>query len=196
MSRCSTPLPLQELLDWERGDLLAAEDTRVEEHLLGCGECAERLAEALRLGGEVARLVAQGRVSAAVTGDLVEAADRRGLRVRTYRLAPGEAVACTAAPEDGFVVVRLAVDARLGEAVDLLSEVRDLTTGATSSRRIEDVPVDRSRGELVMLYSGDLVRSLPRTLWTLHAATRGPEGERLQGPYTLDHTPWSEGPPR
>ena len=185
-------LSLTALIAWRAGELEPEEEEDVEAHFFECDLCARRLEEIERLGRAVVELVHGGRVSAAVTASLLEEARARGLAVRTYHLAPGEEVKCTAAPEDDFVVVRLAGD--FGETdrvdVDLASAV--VATGETDAGRIEDVAVDRESGEIVLLYAAELVRSLPRSRWRYEVRAKGPEGERALGPYRLDHTPWQE----
>jgi len=104
------------------------------------------------LAAGIRELVAAGAIPAAVSGEFVERAEERGLRLRTYRLAPGESVACTAGPDDDFVVVRLGLQLAEGESVDLVAEVADLETGARDTRLTEDVPVDPGAGEIVYLY--------------------------------------------
>jgi hypothetical protein len=195
-ARCTAPVPLESLIAWERGELDPVASDRIEEHVFGCAACTRRLEGVTGLAVGIRDLVAAGRLPSAVTGDLVEGAATRGLRLRTYRLAPGESVACTAAPDDDFVVVRLGVKLEEGESVDLVAQVADLETGARDTRLTPDVPVDPAAGEIVYLYPGDAIRSLPRTVWSVTARVRGPRGERELGPYTLDHTPWEELPER
>jgi Putative zinc-finger len=189
---CRAPAPLEDLIAWERGELDPAASDQLEEHVFGCGECTRRLEGVAGLAAGIRELVAAGAIPAAVSGQLAERAEERGLRLRTYRLAPGETVACTAGPLDDFVVVRLGLEVEEGESVDLVAEVADLQTGGSDTRLTEDVPIDRGAGEIVYLYPGAAIRSLPRSLWSVTARVRGPKGERELGPYTLDHTPWEQ----
>jgi hypothetical protein len=194
--RCAAPIPLPDLVAWERGDLEPEAGDALEEHVFGCAECTRRLEGVVALAAGIREAVAAGELPAAVTGELVERAETQGVRLRTYRLAPGESVACTAGPDDDFVVVRLGVEVEAGESVDLVAQVADINTGTRDTRITEDVPVDPATGEVVYLYPGDAIRSLPRTLWSVTARVRGPRGERDLGPYTLDHTPWEQLPDR
>jgi hypothetical protein len=196
LNRCSSPVPLEDLVGWERGELEPAAADQVEEHFIGCEECSRRLETVVRLGAAISGLVRAGGFPVAVTGSLLDAVVRRGLRVRTYRLAPGDRVACTAGPEDDFVAVRLGMDAEAGDSVDLVADFVDIETGAHESRLTEDVVVDPVTAEVVYLYPGEAIRSLPRSRWSVTARVRGPKGERRLGPYTLDHTPWEQLPHR
>jgi hypothetical protein len=192
--RCAAPIRLEDLVAWERGELEAEASDGIEEHVFGCAECTRRLEGVTALAAGIREVVAAGGLPAAVTGELVDRAEARGLRLRTYRLAPGESVACTAGPDDDFVVVRFGVEVEAGESVDLVAQVADLEAGGRDTRLTEDVPVDPATGEIVYLYPGEAIRALPRTLWSVTARVRGPEGERELGPYTLDHTPWEQLP--
>jgi hypothetical protein len=194
--RCPDPVSLSDLVAWERGELAPAVSDRVEEHVFGCGDCTRRLEAVAALGAGIWDLVAAGAVPASVTGGLVSEAGKKGLTLRTYRLAPGESVACTAGPDDDFVVVRLGVEVEEGESVDLVADVVDLESGGHDRQVTEDVSVDPATREVVYLYPGDTIRALPRSRWSVTARVRGTKGERHLGPYTLNHTPWEQLPAR
>lgn len=190
--RCLSPAPLEDLIAWERGELEGAVGERLEEHVFGCAPCARELEVLGLLGAGIGALLAAGGIPAAVTDALVERAARLGSKLRSYRVAPGESVNCTAAPDDDYVVLRLGVHVEEGENVDLVADFTDLETGARETRRNDDVVVDRVSGEVVYLQPGAFIRSLPRSLWSLSALVRGPGAERRLGPYTFHHTPWEQ----
>jgi hypothetical protein len=196
ISRCSDPIPLEDLIAWERGELDPAASDRLEEHVFGCAECTRRLEGVAGLAVGIQELVGAGAIPVAVSGGLVERAEERGLQLRTYRVAPGESVACTAGPGDDFVVLRFGLEVEEGESVDLVAEVANLETGGRDTQLIEDVPVDPDAREVVYLHPGAEIRSLPRTLWSVTARVHGPRGERELGPYTFNHTPWEQLPDR
>lgn len=185
---CDAPLTLESLVAYVAGE---PADDAFEEHFFGCESCSARLAAVQALRGGIGDLVRRGKVTASVTSDLVDRASAEGVRIRTYRLSPNEAVACTAAPEDDFVLIRLAIpDVSDAVSADLVSDVTNLDDGSMWSRQAEDLIVDRSSNEIVFLFSGDQIRSVPRSRWRMEARVRGGSGERTLGPYTLDHTPW------
>jgi len=64
--------------------------------------------------------------------------------------------------------------------------MRDLESGATQPLPARDVVRDDAMGEVVMVFPGAVVRTYPRSLWTL--SLESASGESL-GPYVLDHTP-------
>lgn len=190
MSREACPLTFAELVDYRCGELRQGEEERLEEHLFACARCARRAALLTELGTALATLVRQGRLSSSASSAVVRRAEALGATLRSYAIAPGGSVACTAAPEDDFVVVRLALDADDAERVDVETSVTLLDSGAHSERVIEDVAVDRSAREVVYLFSAEYVRGLPASQWVMQARVRGPGGERRVGPYTMNHTPW------
>jgi hypothetical protein len=192
MSRapCTAPLSWPELVAYDRGELSDADAERMEAHYFACARCTSRLEAIPRIGAGIVELIRAGAISSSVTSDVVARASSQGLTLRSYRLAPGEQVACTAAPGDDFVVIRLAIDLDPAESVDVAAEITHVDSGARRTQLTEDVAFDSSSRELVFLFAGDVVRSLPRTRWDMEAHVRGPGGERRIGPYTLDHTPW------
>lgn len=196
MSRhaCADPVPLAELIAYERGELSGAAQDQVEEHMFVCAACAERLASVEAIARGIAALVASGAVSTGATAAAVRAAADRGVEVRSYRLAPGDVVPCTCAPSDAYVAVRFDVDLAPGEHADLEVATTILASGDVIDRRQEDVAVDYDAGAITLLYAGDTIRAAPRSRWEMHVRVRGDAGERVLGPYTLDHTPWEQLP--
>jgi anti-sigma factor RsiW len=189
-------MALDELVAYARGELAAADEDRVEEHLFACEACARTLEDVQRLGAGIAALARAGHVGASTTGALVSRAEREGLRLRTYRLAPGEELPCTASPDDDYLVVRLAAAGALGEErVDVVREGVEVASGARHAWVDEDVVVDRAGDEVVLVFPAAAIRALPRSRWRFDLHARGPGPSRLVGTYALDHTPWQELPP-
>lgn len=186
------PIGWEHLLAYVRDPLDEAELQAIEAHYFECNECSHRLAWLHRLGRTVTSLVRAGAISASGTSGWVEKAGAEGVSLRTYRLAPGETVLCTAAPEDDFVLVRLAMDIDPTESVTLVTDVLFHPTGQSERRIVEDVVVDRTAGEVLYFHSGDLVRQFPRSRWSMEAQVRGTSRTRTLGPYVLEHTPWEE----
>lgn len=192
---CLEPLSLENLVAYHLGELPQAHEADVELHFFACPTCTRRLEAIAGLRQGVIEAVRQGRVRASLTDDFVRRITRAGLRVRTYVVAPGERVPCTAAPNDDFVVLRLAVEADDSEALDLTIEGRFHETGTHVTFDLPDVVRDPSAGQLVLLFPGDVIRSHPRSTWDYRIRVRSPTGVRTVGPYVTDHTPWDELPP-
>jgi hypothetical protein len=185
-------IPTADLIAYERDELDPDAAESIEEHFFACASCTERLESIARIATGVVDLVRRGAVSGAVTRAMLARGAEAGLRIRTYEVAPGEQVACTAAPSDDFVSIQLAVDAADDEQIDLVLETTAVSSGEKQVRRVEDVPFDRREKHLVLLNAGDEVRAYPRSRWRIEAVARGPRGVRLLGVYGLDHSPWEE----
>jgi anti-sigma factor RsiW len=191
---CEAPASLVDLLAYQQGELTPEAEQRFEEHFFGCEYCVRRLEAVERLGAGVVALVRSGRITSGATAALLSRAVGQGVRVRDYRLVPGEPAACTIAPTDDFVAVRLAgVFGDLGR-VDVAVESIDLDTGQVAERLVENVAVDHQRGEIIVRYAGEMVRSQPRSMWTLQVRGRRGGVEEQLGTYILEHTPWEQLP--
>lgn len=182
------PVDLGQLADFLLGELEPAIARSVEEHLFECPDCARRLAEIERIGRSVAAAVRGAAVGAVVSQAFVDRATRDGLSHREYRLRAGETVACSAGPED-LVVVRLVTG--VGDVGGLEMEVRfeDLDHGQAVALPARDVVADRERGEVVLVLPGEVVRSYPRSTWTMSLRGESPDGIRDLGTFVMDHTP-------
>lgn len=189
---CHDPIPLDQLIAYERGELSEPDEARVEEHVFSCADCARRLDDLFRLGAAVRELTRRGGVTSGATAALLDRALDEGVQIRSYRLEAGDTVPCTCSPTDDFVAVRLAAALEPDERIDMDVETSLVASGEVRSERREQLVVDRQTGEVIVLYAGDTIRAAPRSRWTMHLRARGPKGERRLGPYTLEHTPWSE----
>lgn len=186
---CTVGLP--ELLDYlfdvfeevgsERADAL-------EDHLFGCGACADRIASLERLRTAVTGAARRAEVAANVNAAFLERAARDGLTLREYRIPAGTTVPCAAGPED-LVVVRLAADYGAVEDFALAAELHDLERESVTPLPARDVVVDRGLDEVILVFPGQLVRSYPRSRWTMRLRGAG-AGVRFEiGPFVMDHTP-------
>jgi hypothetical protein len=177
------------LLDWWAGELAPAERARLEEHLLSCEECTARGGDSVRLVLALRDLVRHGDLPAVVLPSVVDLLRREGRRVREYRVAAGGGVHCTVGPDDDVVLARLSADLAGVTRLDLVSRVDD---GA--EHRLEELPFDASTGEVILSPAADVLRARPAHVERMRLLAVGPEGERLLGEYTFDHTPWPGAP--
>jgi len=155
------------------GDLPGAEEERLEEHLFACSFCAARIESMERIGRSILEVVRRSRVAANVNGAFAEQALRDGLTLREYRIPAGETVACTAGPED-LVVVRLAADFTGATSLRLDVSFHDLESGRTAPTASREVVADRLLGEVVLIFPGEVVRTYPRSTWTLRVQGESP----------------------
>jgi hypothetical protein len=184
------PLALDTLVAYRLGELTPDQEELVEAHYFECETCAARLRFVESLGREVAAVVREGRVSAAVTPAFVELATTRGVTLRRYDVEIGESVECSVAPQDDLVVTRLGVPLPPGTAVDIETEVEPEGSGAVTRFVTSDLSVDAESGGVLLAQSSESIRAYPKSRVVLRVRAR--ESGELFGPYTLHHTPWQE----
>jgi hypothetical protein len=168
---------------------LAAELEAIEEHLFACASCSRRLQQLVALGSGIRRLVHDGAVELVATPALLARAVQQGLRVREYRLAPGERVSCTVTPDDDLLVSRLVGRFEGVSRLDLLAEQDGVV------RRVEDVPVSPEAGELIVAQAMPAMRRLGHARLRVRLVSQEEAGERLVGEYTFEHHPTRAGQP-
>ncbi len=173
-------MPLDKLVRLSFGELDPDEETRVEEHLLGCSECAATLVGLVALGDALAAIFRSAGPTPPIvlTPRLRSELERAGLVTRTYSLRPGEIVPCTVDALDRFVLTELSADLEDVTQVDLTS----------SMGRITDVAFDARRGVVDYVVAAESLRSLPSLTITLRLLAVEGDGERVLGDYTLEHT--------
>jgi anti-sigma factor RsiW len=182
------PLTLETLAAYRLGELAPDEEERVEAHYFDCAACSARLRFVESLVHDVAALVREGRISAAVTPAFLDLAIERGVTVRRYDLDVGESVECTVSPQDDLVVTRLGVPLPPGTAVDIETEVEPEATGGVTRFVTADVSVDAESGGVIFAHSSESIRAYPKSRVVLRVRAR--ESGELFGPYTMNHTPW------
>lgn len=176
------------LIDYLLGELPPGEEQRLEAHLFECPVCAARAESIERIGASIGDLVRHAGVGASVNGAFLERAIQDGLTLREYRIPAGETVSCTAGPED-LVVVRL--EAEYGGSTELELDVafHDLESGETAPVQTRPVVADHELGEIVLVFPGEVVRSYPRSRWTLRVHGSAPSGRTDLGQFVMDHMP-------
>jgi hypothetical protein len=183
-ARCPEPLDTRVLVDYWFGELPAPEQDRVEEHLLECPDCSRVSSELVAIGDGVRRLTHQGALHVVVGPSYLDAAWRRGLRVREYRVPPGGRVACTVTAEDDLLVTRLQGDFSGVTRLDLVAQ-----TEGQPEQRVEDLPVNPSALELIVAQAMPALRAMGSNVTRLRLVATEPDGDRLLGEYTFAHTP-------
>jgi hypothetical protein len=181
-TRCDE-LELRTLADYWLDD--AGRDyEELEEHLFACDSCTQRLQDVAALGEGVSHLVREGAVELVLTPSLLAKAASDGLRVREYRLAPGERVSCTVTPEDDWLVSRLLARFEGVSRLDLVTEVEGVPV-----RRIQDVPFEPGKGELIVAQAMPGMRLVQHAQIRMRLLSQEAGGERLVAEYTFDHHP-------
>ena len=106
-ARCAKPIEFEALVAYWLGELPAAAEAPIEEHIFGCAYCTRRLEDLAALALGVRAAVRNGAMQAVITQPFLDQMKRQGMRIREYCLAPGERVACTILADDDAVVGRM-----------------------------------------------------------------------------------------
>ncbi len=186
--RCANPIEFEQLSAYWLGELTAAAEASIEEHIFGCATCTRRLEELAALAFGIRAVVRRGALHAVITQPFLEQMKRQGMRIREYRLTPGECVACTISANDDGVVGRMQVALAGVKRVDALQSL-DPGDGHVQRWRVEDVPFDPSADEMLLLPSATALRTLPPHTFRVRLVAMEESGERSLGEYTFAHTP-------
>jgi hypothetical protein len=183
---CEEPLPFSALVDYWSDPRAGLAPGFLEEHLFSCEHCSARLAAIVTMGRGIARL-GRGAVRMMLTPSLLERLRVDGVKMRSYAIDAGGAVACTVAPDDELCVTTLRADLQGVERLDL--EVFDERGVVLSCAT--DVPFDRARGEVLIGDSSAFLRALPALDIRLRLTAIGPSQGRVVGEYRMSHSPWA-----
>ena len=186
--RCAEPIEFEALVAYWVGELPTAAEALIEEHLFGCAHCTRRVEELAALADGIRAVVRRGAVQAVITQPFLEFMKQQGMRIREYRLAPGERVSCTIRTDDDAVVSRMQVALAGVKRVDALHSL-DLGDGHQRRWRVEDLPFEPSTGEVLALPSAQQLRKLPAHILRVRLVATDESGERTLGEYTFAHTP-------
>jgi hypothetical protein len=188
---CSNPTDAAVLADYWLGVLPEPEEAVVEEHLLGCDACGERLREVMALAEGVRNLAREGALRMVVSVAFVKRAAEEGLRVREYAPPPGGGVQCTVTAEDNFLIGRLAANLSGAKRVDLC-----ICDGSgVEQLRLADIPVRSGASGVLYQESITFAKAAPSNKMIARLVSLDETGgERLLGEYTFDHTRTLPGP--
>jgi hypothetical protein len=179
---CRSPIELAALVDYWLGDAGGREQA-LEEHFFACAHCAARLEELARLGAGVRGAFRAGGIGAIVSAGFLETLKRAGVRVRDYRVAPGESVDCMIRATDDFVIGRMSADLSGVKRLDLLEDIDD----GRMRLALEDVPFDPSASEVLICPPPAMLRSAEHVARVRLVAV-DEAGSRTIGEYTFNHS--------
>jgi hypothetical protein len=176
--RCAAPVSEERLLDYLLGELEPGGDEEVESHLFACASCASA---AERLAGLAAAL--HQAVSPILAPARFEALDRAGLVSGVDVMTPGSVADVLYPPAGKVLVIRLGgADLEGARRIDV--EVRPAAGGPVS--RLDDVPFDSSRGEVLVACQRRYAETFPRDLVFSVEVVEGDARKRV-GEYTVRH---------
>lgn len=184
MSRCVDAVSLERLAShWV--DRAGPVDEALEEHIFRCSACTARLGWLASLAEAIPAVVeGRGGPSLALTCASVEHLARRGVRIRQYQFDDSREIACTVAPDDDLVVAFIPIEVAEDEQV---SGVMRLPDGSEATR-VDDIPVDRPRGMIVLADPAERIMLLPDTVLRLQLSATSPRGRRELGEFVYRHT--------
>lgn len=176
--RCAAPVSEDQLLAYLLGELEPTAEEDVESHLFACASCA---AAAERRAGLATAL--QQAVPPILAPARFEALDRAGLVSRVDVMNPGSVAEVHYPPSGKVLVIRLG-GADLEGARRLDVEVR--TAAGKPVSRLDDVPFDSSRGEVIVACQRHYAETYPHDLVFVVEVVEGDARKRV-GEYTVLH---------
>ncbi len=189
---CSTPLAAATLMEYWLAALPAADEDTVEQHLMVCDECGDRLRDVIALAEGLRTLARSGSLHVVISDQLLKQVAGAGLRVREYAVQRGDSVQCTVAADDDLLVARLAADLSAASRVDLSW----CDSGGVERRRMADIPIRADAGSVICQQSITWAKASPSTTMTARLLSVDEHGdERLLGEYTFHHKRTIPGPP-
>jgi len=189
---CSNPVEAATLMDYWLALLPSTDEDAIEEHLMTCDACGNRLRQVISLSESLRTLARSGSLTVVVSDRFVKHAAETGLRVREYAPARGESIQCTVAADDDMLVARLPVGLTTASRVDLSwCEPRGV-----EHQRMADIPIDAAAGSVICQQSITWAKASPTMTLTARLLEVNETGEEhLLGEYTFNHTRTIPGPP-
>jgi hypothetical protein len=188
---CANPIEAAVLTDYWLSALAKSEEEAVEEHLLGCDRCGDRLREVIALAEAVRNLARQGLLLMVVSDAFLKRIAEEGLRVREYTPPLGGSIACTVTAEDDFLIGRLTANLSGAKRVDLCF----CDERGVERLRLPDIPFHSRAGSVAFQQSITYAKGAPSETMIARLVTFDDAGgERLLGEYTFKHTRSLPGP--
>jgi hypothetical protein len=186
---CTMSAPTSTLLAYWLGELDAAAESQLEEHLFGCAQCSGHLRSLVQIGEGIRRATIDGNLHGVLPASFVQRLREAGFSIREYRMQPGGSVLCTVTPEDDLVVAHLHATLQDVQQLDVL--FHDVATG--THQRMKDVAFDPASDEVVLVPNVGLLRQLGTATMRAELLAIENTSERVIGVYTFNHTPHGAG---
>ncbi len=174
----------QELLEYWLGELDEGRELRLDEHLLACSACSERLRTIVELGAAIRRELLGGHFGFVLPTRFIRRIKESGLRLREYNLEPGGSVNCTITRDDDLVVSYLRAPLRDVRRLDFV--IDDPTAGTL---RLSDVAFDPEADGVTLVPSVPYLRTLGRAQLRARLVAVDGADERVIADYTFNHSP-------
>ena len=189
---CSSPVEAVVLMDYWLATLSASAEDAVEQHLMTCDACGDRLREVIALAESLRALARSGTLQVVISEQFRNHVAQEGLRVREYAPPRGGSVQCTVAADDDLLLARLAVDLTTTSRADLSWCDPD----GVELQRMADIPIRADAGSVICQQSISWAKASPTSSMIARLLAVDDEGnERVLGEYTFHHTRTISGPP-
>jgi len=185
MKTCSSPIEAVVLADYWLALSGGPDEGAVEEHLLACDECGDRLREVIAMAEGIRALAREGSLRMIVSDAFLKSAAAEGLRIRQYSVPAGGSVNCTVTAEDDILIGRLAANLRGAARVDL-----SLCDAAGVERaRLTDIPARSGADSVIFQESITFAKASPSNKMIARLIALDESGhETLLSEYTFNHT--------
>jgi len=153
---CGTPVSVERLLEYLLGELSADDEDQLEAHLFACAPCAAEAESLAGLAAAVKRVIPP-----ILTRSRFEDLDAVGGVAHVNAMRPGDVAQVLFPPPGKALVLRLA-GADLGQARRVDVDLRTPTGEAIV--RLEDVPFDAARGEVLVACQRHFAERFPHDM--------------------------------
>src|SRR5262249_40221553 len=154
---CPSPIDSAVLMEYWLATLSSSAEEAVEQHLMTCDECGDRLREVIALAEGLRTLARSGSLQVVISEQFLDHVSRRGLRVRESAPPRGGGVQCTVAADDDLLVARLAADLTTASRVDLSW----CDPGGMELQRMADIPIRADAGGVICQQSITWAKASP-----------------------------------
>jgi hypothetical protein len=191
MKNCSKPIESAILADYWLAVLNGSDDNAVEEHLLACDECGDRLREVIAMAEGIRALAREGSLRMIVSDEYLKRATSEGRHVRQYSVPAGGSVNCTVTAGDDILIARLAANLSGADRVDLSM----CDESGVEQVRLRDIPVRSGADSVILQESITFAKGAPSHKMIARLVVLDESGhESLLGEYTFNHTRSLPGP--
>ena len=182
-TRCPAPLAFADVVDYWAGDLTPAEESRIEEHVFACADCARELDAAEALARSIVAVARQGRLHSVVTEAILNRLAADGVRIRMFTLDGSGVVPCAVWADDDLVVSRIRADFAEVDSVTIVTR----QASGEEIGRVSDIAVRPGQHEILNAFSAAHLRKLPATRVQVTLTGQSGRSERTLAEYTLEH---------
>jgi hypothetical protein len=175
---CESMASWETLVDYWAGELPRAEEDALEEHVMGCDDCA-------RASARVAAITETFRsmLAPVIDKETLERLRARGLRILENPMLPGERKAVLFPAEIDLLIHRLG-GLDLSRAARVTFEIRDEVSGRLLGA-VEDAPFDRDSGTVLIACQKHYAHMPPDTV--IEIRTQEDSGTEASTRYTVLH---------